>query len=433
MAQSQPKLGELGLFYDRYIQVRLQFLETATQQENEKYSIQLIKRKMKNQKSRLKAPEGQHILSAEFFSQVIDSLPDYSIFTVDNDLKINSWSSGSTQLFQYGVEEIMGKGFEVIFTEEDKKNNVPKTEIAKALKNGKAADNRWHIRKDGSKFYAFGLVYPVTGLDGEIIGYVKILRDLTERQNAEKYAKEVEELSAHKQSILFILTHDFRSLLTGVTGTAEYLNTNFDKMNKIKAKEMLELLYTTSKEELNLLDYLVDWARIKYAAEPFAPTKIELYNYVKKVFEALNENAVANDVHLHNDIEENIIVFADGDMLLSILRNLISNAIKYSNKGGKILVTAKRKENKIIIEIKDNGIGITKEIQNKLFTPQITTISDTWKKDKDAGIGLLLSKGFVETNDGKIWVESIEGEGSSFYFTLPADKPLDKTNGTDKI
>ncbi|MDP2385721.1 MAG: PAS domain-containing sensor histidine kinase [Bacteroidota bacterium] len=374
---------------------------------------------MEDEKSKLKVPEGQHILSAEFFSQVIDSLPDYSIFTVDNDLKINSWSSGSIQLFQYGVEEIMGKDFEIIFTEEDKKNGLPKSEIAKALKEGKAADNRWHIRKDGSKFYAYGLVYPLTSDDGKMKGYVKILRDLTERQNAEKYAKEAEELSVHKQSILFILTHDFRSLLTGVTGTAEYLNTNFDKMDKVKAKEMLELLYTTSKEELNLLDYLVDWARIKYAAEPFAPTKIELYTYVKNIFDTLNENAVANDIHLHNDIDEDINVFADGDMLLSVLRNLISNAIKYSNKGGKILVTAKRNENQIIIEIKDNGIGITKEIQNELFTPQITTISDTWKKDKETGIGLLLSKGFVEINGGKIWVESIENEGSSFYFTLP--------------
>lgn len=377
---------------------------------------------MEDKKPKSKAPEGKHILSAEFFSQVIDSLPDYSIFTVDKDLKINSWSSGSTQLFQYSVEEVMGKDFEIIFTEEDKKNGLPKTEIAKALKEGKAADNRWHIRKDGSKFYAYGQVYPLISEDGEMKGYVKILRDLTERQNAEKYAKEVEELSVHKQSILFILSRDFRSLLTGVTGTAEYLNKNFDTMDKVKAKEMLELLYTTSIEELNLLDYLVEWARIKYAAAPFAPTKIDLCEYVKKVFESLNESAVATGIHLHNEIEENIYVFADGDMLLSILRSLISNAIKYSNKGGKVLVVAKRNENNIIIEIKDNGIGITKEIQDKLFTPQITTISDTWKKDKEAGIGLLLSKGFVEINGGTIWVESKEGEGSSFYFTLPADK-----------
>lgn len=388
---------------------------------------------MENKKSKFKDLEAQHVLSAEFFSQVVDSLSDYSIFTLDNDLKINSWSSGSTQLFQYEPEEIMGKNFDVIFTEEDKKNGVPESEIATTLKEGVAADNRWHIREDGSKFYAYGLVYPLSDRDGKMVGYVKILRDLTERRNAEKYAKEVEELSIHKQSILFILSHDLRSLLTGVTGTAEYLNTNFDKMDKVKAKEMLELLHKTSVEELNLLDYLVEWARIKYASEAYAPTKIELRNYVEKAFDSLNEKLAANNIHILNNVAENINVFADGEMLLSILRNLISNAIKYSYEDGTISVSSKRKENNIVIEIKDTGIGIKKEIKDKLFTPQITTISDTWKKDKEAGIELLLSKGFIEKNGGEIWVESVEDEGSSFYFTLPADKPLGIADSTDKI
>src|ERR1017187_3975524 len=379
---------------------------------------------MRNEMQDSKVLKSRYIPTAEFYSQIIDSLEDYSIFTLDNELTINSWNSGSTKLFQYSTEEVIGKHFDLIFTEEDKKNDVPNVEISKALKEGKATDNRWHIRKDGSKFYAYGLVYPLTSENGEQMGYVKILRDLTERKNSEKFAKEMEELSIHKESILFILSHDLRSPLTGIIGTAEYLKSNIEKMETAKAKEMLELLHKTSKDELNLLDYLVEWARIKYASEAFAPAMIVLSELVKKAVESLSEKTVSNNITLINEIEENIIVFADEEMVVSILQNLISNAIKHIISKGEITLTAKRKEGKIIVQIKYTGIGMSKEVQEKLFTPQITSIFNATKEDKSAGIGLLLANGFVEKNGGEIWVESIEGEGSSFYFTLPVNKPL---------
>jgi two-component system CheB/CheR fusion protein len=122
---------------------------------------------------------------------------------------------------------------------------------------------------------------------------------------------------------------------------------------------------------------------------------------------------------LHSEIEENTSVFADKKMLLSILQNIISNAIKHSNKGGKVTITAKRKDDKTIIEIKDTGIGMTKEIQEKLFAPQIDTLSEARKNNKGGGIGLLLVKSFLEKSGGEIWVESVVGKGSSFYITLP--------------
>lgn len=109
-------------------------------------------------------------------------------------------------------------------------------------------------------------------------------------------------------------------------------------------------------------------------------------------------------------------------MLLSVLQNIVSNAIKHSHKGGKITITAKTKEDKIIVEIKDTGIGMSKEIQEKLFTPQMDSLAKARKENKGAGLGLLLVKGFLEKNGGEIWVESVEGEGSSFYFTLPLKK-----------
>jgi PAS domain S-box-containing protein len=369
-----------------------------------------------------------YIPTSEFYSQIIDSLQDYSIFTVDKELVINSWSSGSSSIFGYETEEVIGKHFDLIFTEADIRNGIPKTEIETSLKEGRAIDNRWHLCKDGSTFYAYGIVFPLTGKEGELLGYVKILRNLTERKKSEeaikKHIKELEELNTHKESILAILSHDLRSPLSGIIGTARYLKSNFDKMEPEAVKEMLGLLYKSSKDELNMLDYLLEWARIKYASEAFSPAKIELVKYVEKVFETLNEAASLKTINLHHEIEENTEVFADGKMLLSILQNIVSNALRHSRQGGKITITSKREEDKIIVEIKDTGTGMSKEIQEKLFIPQMDSLSEARKDHKGAGIGLLLVKGFLEKTGGEIWVESLEGVGSSFYFTLPVKEPV---------
>lgn len=392
---------------------------------------------MENKQDNSKILKSRYIPTAEFYSQIIDSLQDYSIFTFDKEFIINSWSSGSTKIFGYETNEAIGKSFDLIFTAEDLKNGIPSKEIQTALNDGKATDNRWHIAKDKSLFYAYGLVFPLVGVDGELLGYVKILRDLTERKQSEdaikKYVKELEELNTHKESVLAILSHDLRSPLSSIIGTAKYLKENFQEMKPETVQEMLNLLYKSSTDELYMLDYLVEWARIKYASDVFSPTKIKLTDYIDKVFETLSETASISTINLHHEVEENTSVFADGKMLISIIQNIVSNAIKHTERGGTITVSAKSKDDKIIIQVKDTGVGMSKEIMEKLFTPQMKTLSETRKKDKGAGIGLLLVKGFLEKNGGEIWVESIEGEGSSFYFTLPINKPLYKVGCSDEV
>ena len=392
---------------------------------------------MENIQENAKVLKPKYVPTAEFYSQIIDSLQDYSIFTLDKEFIINSWSSGSTKIFGYETDEIIGEHFDIIFTEKDIKKGIPKKEIDTAIKEGRATDNRWHIAKDKSLFYAYGLVFPLTGKNGEQLGYVKILRDLTEQKKSEDSIKrhilELEELNSHKESVLAILSHDLRSPLSAIIGTAKYLKTNFHKMEPNTVKEMLELLYKSTTDELEMLDYLVEWARIKYASDVFSPTKLKLIQYIEKVFDVLNETASINAINLHHEIEENVCVFADSKMLLSIIQNIVSNAIKHTQKGGSITISAKNKDEKIIIQVKDTGIGMSKEIQEKLFKPQIKALSKARKENKGAGIGLLLVKGFLEKNDGEIWVESIEGEGSSFYFTLPIKKPLHKIDREDSI
>jgi PAS domain S-box-containing protein len=392
---------------------------------------------MEKKSDSTKILKNKYIPTAEFYSQIIDSLQDYSIFTLDKDYIINSWSSGAANIFGYSSDDVIGETFDIIFTDEDLKNGVPKKEIEVALKEGRATDNRWHIAKDKSLFYAYGLVFPLTGIDGELLGYVKILRDLTERKQSEdaikKYVQELEELNSHKESVMAILSHDLRSPLSAIIGTAKYLMNNFQKMKTENVQEMLEMLYKSSIDELDMLDYLVEWARIKYASDAFTPTQIKLNEYIQTVFNSLNENASVKTINLYHDVEENTLVFADSKMLLSIIQNIVSNAINHTGNGGAIHISAKKEIDKIIVQIKDNGVGMSQEIQEKLFKPQMKTLSETRKKHKGAGIGLLLVKGFLEKNGGEIWVESVEGEGASFYFTLPLEKPAYKIGSSDEI
>ncbi|TDP57589.1 PAS domain-containing sensor histidine kinase [Flavobacterium dankookense] len=381
--------------------------------------------------------EEQCVPSAEFYSLVIDSLQDYCIFTVDKELKINSWNSGATKIFKYETEEILGKPFEIIFTKEDKEKGIPKIEIDTALNSGRCKDIRWHQCKDGKTFYADGLVFPLKNASGEVIGFVKILRDITTRKASEdaikKYAKELEELNAHKETVLAILSHDLRSPLAAIIQGADYLKSNFETIEPELAKNLLHEFYNATVNQLNMLDYLVEWARIKYASDAFVPAQIELTDYVDKVFESLKETAAINSIRFHNKIEENNYVFADGKMVLSILQNIITNAIKHSNTGGEITLSAKKSDDMIVVEIKDTGIGMSKETKDLLFTPQVKSLSKAVEENKGAGIGLLLVKGFLEKNGGHIWVVSEEGKGSSFYFSLPIKKCSDKINVSEEI
>lgn len=368
-------------------------------------------------------------LNAELFSQIIDSLNDYSIFTIDKDLNIVSWSAGAVRTFKYTSDDVLDKPYETILTQENRKESSKRQEDETALSSRKFDDPRWYKRKDGTVFYADSLTFPLKNEDHAIIGYVKVLRDVTEKKASEdavkKYAKELEDLNTHKENVLAILSHDLRSPLAGIIQGAEYLRENYEGAEPSFVKELLDEFHTAVVHELDMLDYLVEWARIKYVSEAFVPTKLDLVHCVKKVFEFLKETALIKQITLKSTVEDGTKVYADGKMVISILHNIVSNAIKYSYKGGEITISANKKDDMILIEVRDMGRGMSKEIKNKLFTPQVKALSKTLEENKGTGIGLMLAKGFIEKNGGRIWVESQIGKGSSFYFTLPINKPLD--------
>jgi two-component system CheB/CheR fusion protein len=379
---------------------------------------------MKTSHVEIKLPDDQFIRMEDFYPLVINSLQDYSIITTDRNLMINCWCAGSVKIFGYTPQEALGKHISLIFTEEDKADGVPQKDMVSALKEGKATDNRWHIGKDGKMFFAFGQMFPINDKNGNLVGFVKILRDLTAQKMAEdalsKKMHELEELINHKETILAILSHDLRSPLSSIIETTDYLKNSIDELERGDLKPMIDHLHRASTEELDMLDDLLEWARIKYAAEAFIPVKLNMRQCVKKVLESLNEFAANGNITLDNQVDPLTEVYADKKMLHSILHNLVSNGIKYTGPGGSITISASPRQEKVTVVVKDTGIGMSPEQLDKLFTPRLKTLSHTRKEDKGGGIGLLLVKGFLEKNHGEIWVESTPGQGSSFFFTLPA-------------
>ena len=311
----------------------------------------------------------------DFFNHVFDSLHDYSIFTMDTNLIINSWNSGATGIFQYEPNEILQSHFDTIFTEADKINGAPALEINTALESGKAFGNRMHVRKDGSTFYAQGQVFPIRSVNGEVIGFVKILRDLTESKRSEesinKYIVDLEELVAHKDNILAIVSHDLRSPLARMISITDYLLSEFESIDPADVMQLLKHLNKSVKDELNMLDYLVEWARIKFASEAFTPSTIDIYQYLLKALETSQVNALAKQVLLENNISANTFVYADGKMLYSIIQNILSNAIKHSSSGGVVLVSSYTEDNAVVVVIKDNGCGMSEDTLQNLFIPKL--------------------------------------------------------------
>jgi signal transduction histidine kinase len=168
----------------------------------------------------------------------------------------------------------------------------------------------------------------------------------------------------------------------------------------------------------------LEWARLQKGELQFSPEKLNLSNLVKGIVEFYNEHSQAKEIKTISKVDSNLNVWVDENMVKSILRNLLSNAIKFTNKNGEISILARNIEDGMVeVSVADNGIGMDSEILNNLFRIECNIGREGTNNEPSSGLGLLLCKEFVEKNNGKIWAESQEGEGSTFFFTLPS-KPF---------
>ena len=253
---------------------------------------------------------------------------------------------------------------------------------------------------------------------------LKNARDIIKAKNAEleESEKHLKELNFTKDKFFSIISHDLRNPVSAFVNLTELLYTEFNEFNDEEKFEFVATMYKSSKSVNDLLENLLTWSRAQSGKIKFTPIAINVESIVNKIFSQLELNAKKKNLNLINNTAGKPNVYADMNMITTIVRNLVSNAIKFSRDGGEIIVNAEGKADFLEISIIDNGIGMEKDIINKLFRIDVHHTSLGTNKEKGTGLGLILCKDFAEKNGGTIRVESEPQKGSAFIFTVPIYK-----------
>ena len=261
--------------------------------------------------------------------------------------------------------------------------------------------------------------------NGDII-WTGTLNDITQRKQIEEDIKhknaELQRLSDDKDILMSILAHDLITPFNSMLGFLDLLSENLREYDVHTLENYISIVNNSAKGAFNLLNDILLWTRSQSGAIPFEPKIFNLKSSIEEVTEFLKPNANTKNITINIDESDKTVVFADVDMLNTILRNLISNAIKFTDLGGIINVSSERTESDILVTISDNGIGIAPNILPRLFdTTKLYSTRGT-ANEKGTGFGLMLCKKFVEEHGGEIWAESELGKGSKFKFTLPLNE-----------
>jgi two-component system sensor histidine kinase/response regulator len=231
--------------------------------------------------------------------------------------------------------------------------------------------------------------------------------------------KKLSEVTATNTKFISIIGHDLRSPFISILNTLEIVNESLNKSDINEIRKYICIASNTTGKALSLFDNLLSWTISQNREKNFSPVKINLYELVTDEIENIKASAAQKQIILEHTIAPDLNVSADLQMVRTILRNLICNAIKYTNTGGEIIINASEVRPFVEISVKDNGIGISFERKKMIFKTDKIQSADGTYAEKGTGLGLLLCREFVEIHGGKIWIDSEPGKGCEISFTLP--------------
>jgi len=355
---------------------------------------------------------------------LVGSVQDYAIFTMDPEGRVTSWNPGAEHLLGFREEEVLGRAMAVFFTPDDRQAGAPEAEMKKAAETGRASDDRWHVRQDGTSFFANGVTSALRDGQGALLGFSKIMRDRTDHKRMEEELHQRAEALARadrdKDEFLAVLAHELRNPLAPISYALHLLDEQ--GLSESARQHTRRIVERQVGRLARLIDDLLDVSRIRTGKVELRRDPIELGALVAHTVEIARPVFEERGHELSVSLpEEPVWLEADPVRLEQVLSNLLNNAIKFTEDGGTISIAAERQAHEIILRVKDTGVGITPDLLPRIF--DLFTQGDrSLDRSRDGlGIGLTLSRRLVELHGGTIEAHSEGlGKGSEFVVRLPA-------------
>jgi PAS domain S-box-containing protein len=342
-----------------------------------------------------------------FYRLLVESLSGYGIFTTDKKGNISSWNPGAQKLFGYSENEIIGKNAYIIFRKEDldKAQFQSKLELA-ALKT-KVIIEQFYIRKNKSQFWASGLIFSLSDGEDTARGFTFIVRDLTEKMEFEK----------RQDSFISTASHELRTPMASMKLYTQIIEAEIKKSKNVRNIKSIAALHKQLDKILSLMDYLLDVSKIQKGKLELEKVSFDMNILIKEIISAIQ--IVSKEHVIVQQGKVNAKVYGDRDRLGQVLVNIITNAIKYSPGSKKVIVIGASNDQNTIISVQDFGLGIPKAEKSAVFHRFYRAGSALDHKIEGIGLGLYVAQQIVEAHNGKMWLESVEGKGSTFYFSIP--------------
>jgi PAS domain S-box-containing protein len=364
---------------------------------------------------------------------IIENVKDFAIFSLEKDGRVTTWNPGAERLLGYSADEMIGQNVSLIYTPEDRAQGVPEQERLDAAKNGRAIDERWHLRKDGQRMFFSGAVVPLFDEAGEMRGFTKVARDITDRKQLEDelitardhleatVAARTESLRqtiGELEVLSYSLSHDLRAPLRAMRSFSQLLTAKLKGRIQGDEMEYLTKIVTGANRLDRLIRDVLSFSRLGRQSNHTDEVPVDLEKLVNEIRQ---EHPSLNPPQAEIEIQTPLLAVKGHEALLSqCVSNLLINAVKFVAPGKLPQVrlwTEPAGDDQVKLWVEDNGIGIAKENQDRIFG--MFQRLHNLQAYEGTGIGLAVVRKAVERMGGQVGVESEPGKGSRFWVQLP--------------